>query len=137
MSVSVTLDNELLYPSNYIGAADCKGKDVSLTIENVQIDELMLVGGKKQKKPVLYFEKTVKMLVLNKTNATVISEQHGTEAKGWIGKRITIYPTTTRCKGKTVPCVRVRPGTGTAAADGIPADEHARILAQEQADANR
>jgi len=108
MSVSVTLEGELLYPSNYIGAADLKGRDVRLTIENVQIDELMLVGGKKQKKPVLYFEKTPKMMVLNKTNATTIADGLGAEAKSWIGKSIVVYPTTTKCKGKTVPCVRVR-----------------------------
>jgi len=108
MSVAVTLDGELMFPSNYIGAADLKGKDVTLTVENVQLDELMLVGGKKQKKPVLYFQKTPKMLVLNKTNAKTIADLLGTEMKAWIGKRVTFYPTETKCKGKTVPCVRVR-----------------------------
>ncbi len=108
MSVSVLLDGELLYPSKYIGAADCKGRDVTLTIANVQVDELMLAGGRKHSKPVLYFERTEKMLVLNKTNATTIANAHGSEARQWIGKRITLYPTTTKCKGKTVPCVRVR-----------------------------
>lgn len=108
MSVAVTLDGELMFPSNFIGAADLKGRDVTLTIEKVQVDELMLVGGKKQKKPVVYFEKTPKMLVLNKTNAKSIADQHGTEMKGWFGKRVTFYPTETKCKGKTVPCVRVR-----------------------------
>jgi len=110
MSVAVTLDGELMFPSNYIGAADLKGKDVTLTVENVQLDELMLVGGKKQKKPVLYFQKTPKMLVLNKTNAKTIADLLGTEMKAWIGKRVTFYPTETKLKGKgkTVPCVRVR-----------------------------
>ena len=112
MSVAVTLDGELMFPSNYIGAADLKGRDVTLTIEKIQMDELMLVGGKKQKKPVVYFDKTPKMLVLNKTNAKTIADMHGTEMRTWFGKKVTLFPTDTRCKGKTVPCVRIRERSG-------------------------
>lgn len=109
MSIAATIDGELMFPSNYIGAADLKGKDVTLTIANVQRDELMVQGGKKEVKNVIYFEKTPKMLVLNKTNAKTILALYGSEAKAWVGSRVTLYPTETRGKeGKLVPCVRIR-----------------------------
>ena len=113
MSVGVTLDGELMFPSNYIGAADLKGRDVKLVIEDVKLDELMMQGGKKQKKPVIYFAKTPKMMVLNKTNAKTILTMHGPEMKAWIGKSITLYPTTTKLGRDTVPCVRVREVSAT------------------------
>ncbi len=108
MSVSITISGELAFPSKYIGAADLKGRDVSLTIANINIEELMMQGGRKSKKVVIWFEKTEKMMVCNKTNATTIAEIHGTEMKTWIGKRITLYPTTAKLGKKTVPAVRVR-----------------------------
>lgn len=117
MSVNITLDGKLMFPSKYLGAADCKGRDVTVTIAKVQVDELQMVGGKKQNKPVLYFEKTEKMMVLNKTNAKSIALLHGPEMKAWAGKSITVYPTTTRCGRDTVDCVRVRESATTQGAE--------------------
>lgn len=108
MSVDITIDNELAFPSRFIGAGDLKGKDVTLTIASVCMDNLMLKGGKTTKKVVLSFEKTDKLMVCNKTNAVIIADMLGGEMKGWVGKRITVYPTTTRMGPKTVSCVRVR-----------------------------
>ena len=110
MSIDVTLDDKLLYPSEYIGAADLKGRDVTLTISRVELADLRLVGGATKRKPVVHFDKTEKKLVLNKTNAALVASQHGGKCEGWTGKKITLYPTTTKCKGQTVPCVRVREG---------------------------
>ncbi len=116
MSVSITLGGELAFPSDYIGAADLKGKDVTLTIGPMDFQELMLVGGKKQRKivlefadpPATYFSKQPKKLVLNKTNGKTIAAIYGGEIRAWTGKRITLYPTKTKCGRETVDCVRVR-----------------------------
>jgi hypothetical protein len=108
LSVAITIDGELAFPSNYIGAADLKGKDVTLTIADVKFDELMLVGGRKQTKPVMSFEKTPKLFVVNKTNGKTIAGLYGGEMRAWAGKRITLYPTKTKCGRETVDCVRVR-----------------------------
>lgn len=114
MSEPISLEGKLLFPSEYIGAADLKGKDVGLVIHHVEVQNLRLQGGGTKRKPVVFFEKTDKKLVLNKTNARVIAAQHGNEADGWAGKRIVLYPTTTLCGGGMVPCVRVREGNGAA-----------------------
>lgn len=108
MSVDVTIDGELAFPSRFIGAADLKGKDVTLTVADVSMEDLLLKGGKKTRKVVIGFEKTPKLMVCNKTNAVTIADLLGSEMKGWIGKRITLYPTTTKMGPKTVSCVRVR-----------------------------
>lgn len=108
MSLNVTLEGKLLFPSEYVGAADLKGRDATLTIAKIEVADLHIQGGKSKRKPVMYFEKTPKKLVLNSTNARTIAGLYGGECEAWVGKRITIYPTTTRCGGSTVDCVRVR-----------------------------
>lgn len=108
MSVNVTLNDQLLFPSEYVGAGDLKGRDVTLTIADVQVADLRLQGGASKKKPVVFFTGTPKKLVMNKTNAKIIAALHGAEASLWVGKRITLYPTKTQCGGAQVDCVRVR-----------------------------
>jgi hypothetical protein len=108
MSVNITIGGELAFPSKYIGAADLKGRDVTLTIARVNFDMLQLKGGKKEKKIVISFHKTDKLMVCNKTNGITIAGMHGPKMELWAGKRITLYPTTTRCGRDVVDCIRVR-----------------------------
>jgi hypothetical protein len=109
MGVAVTLDGELAFPSDYVKAAELKGKDVTLTIAGVFIDTVFVGKGKKKRGMFLTFEKTEKKLGLNVTNRDTIASLHGIEARNWVGKRITIYPTTTTdAKGNVVDCIRIR-----------------------------
>lgn len=108
MPSKVTLNGQLLYPNDYLAAVEFKGKDVTLTVAGVKIEELRMKGGAKESKPVLTFRETKKKLVLNKTNADTVAAMYGTEAKTWIGKRIALYPTKTQCGRDTVDCIRVR-----------------------------
>jgi hypothetical protein len=103
------LDGKLMYPSEYVAAVEFGGKDVALTISGVELSELRMVDNTVTKKPVLHFSETPKKLVLNKTNANQIAELHGSEARKWVGKRITLFPTTCLAFGKTTDCIRVRP----------------------------
>lgn len=101
---------ELLYPSEYIKAAELRGRDVSLTIKSVSVEELQLRGQNKTKsKPVVTFEERPKRFVMNRTNAEIIATAIGSKyTKDWVGRRITLYPTTTLFGKKTVECIRVR-----------------------------
>ena len=111
------MDFRLLFPSLYLGAADLHGKDATLTIRRIIVEELKTDRGD-EKKPVIYFEETAakaaksgdkeKRIVLNKTNATAIAFLYGNEIDDWTGKRITIYPTKAQAFGKIVDCIRVR-----------------------------
>ena len=112
------MDVRLLYPTKYIKAADLQGKDVTLTISRVEPREELKSAQGTDYKPALYFKEMEernargqgenKRLVLNKTNATTIAGIHGNETDNWVGKKVTLFPTTTRAGGKTVDCVRVR-----------------------------
>jgi len=128
MPSKVTLEGRLLFPNDYLAAVEFKGKDVTLTVKSVKVEELRMRGGAKESKPVLTFVETPKKLVCNKTNADSIAQMYGSEASAWVGKRITLYPTKTQCGRETVACIRVRekvppPKPGTAPAQTPPADE--------------
>ena len=90
----------------YLKASDLKGQDVPVTIARVDLEE---IGG--DPKMVAYFQGKERGLVLNKTNANTIGEQHGPETDAWAGRGITLFPSQTDFQGKTVPCIRVRLAT--------------------------
>jgi len=102
------LDGALMFPSDYVCATELKGKDVAVTIAGVKREELMIEGGVKKPGVIVWFKESPKKLVLNKTNSNTVAGLHGSEAKQWVGKRVTLYPTTCKCKGKTVDCIRIR-----------------------------
>lgn len=97
-----------LFPSKYVKAADLEGRTVTLTITKLVIEEMTGHNSEKQQKPVLYFQKTSKGLVLNRTNATIIANLYGDESDAWAGKRISIYPTRVKAFGQMQDCIRVR-----------------------------
>jgi len=96
------------FPSKYIRESDLGGKDYTLTIQSVQIEDLGGEDSPKDRKPVVMFKETSKGLGLNRINSNTIAKLLGEETDQWTGKRITLFPTTTEFKGDTVPCVRVR-----------------------------
>lgn len=129
------LNGELMFPTKYVSAEECKGKDVTLTIADVKIDELQRKDGGKEKKPVLYFKETKKMLVLNKTNSGAIADQLGTEARKWPGHRITIFPTTCNAYGEIKPCIRIRPASKRAQQSAPPQSDEPQPV-ERDADGN-
>lgn len=113
-------DYELLFPSQYIKAAELRGKDVPLTIKRVDLANLPLKGTSDTKKRgVIEFQETDKKLVLNRTNADIIARLHGRDTEDWIGKRIALYPAMASFGRETVPAIRIRskapPAKGAAA----------------------
>lgn len=109
--MSESMRVELMFPSDYLRAADFKGKAVTKTIKSVESDMLRTADNNKIKKFIIHFEDTKLMLVLNKTNAYKIADVlEERDASKWVGKTITLYPTTCSCFGKTVDCIRVKGG---------------------------
>lgn len=97
-------EKELLY------AYDLDGKDVTLEIEKVTGGELVGEQGRKTKKPIASFKGTAKKLALNTTNCKQIVSLYGSnEVNDWVGKRVTLFPTTTEFGGKVMDCIRIRP----------------------------
>ena len=107
----MALDYRSLYDSEYIGHWDLEGRDVVVTIEKVSGGELVGNGGRKSRKPILYFAGKQKGMVCNKTNGRTIASLYGPKVESWAGKRITLFTSTARdpSSGSEVECIRVRP----------------------------
>lgn len=104
------MDYRKMFDREFIFSYDLDGRDVTLTIAKVVAGELTGTGGKKTKKPIVFFEGKDRGLGLCKTNAKTIATLYGTsDTREWVGKRITIYPTKTMFGGNEVDCIRVRP----------------------------
>ncbi len=93
------------FPSNWLKAADFNNRTVKLTIDKVIFEE---IGQNNDKKPVVYFEKVKKGLILNKTNATTIGAVHGQDFEGWTGKEIELFSMSVPFQGQNVAAIRVR-----------------------------
>jgi hypothetical protein len=118
------MDVRKLYDKEYLYAYDLEGKEVTVTIERVKGGTLVGTGGKSNKKPIVHFKGASKGLALNITNARVIAQLYGGfDSEKWIGKRITLYPTTTTFGSQTVDCIRIRnsvpKGKGEAIRDDV------------------
>jgi hypothetical protein len=118
-----------LYPSRFLSADDLDG-EVPVTIASIKFEKMKDNDGNEQDKPVLFFLKTEKGLVLNKTNAKRIAEIHGDETDGWIGKKITLYQESVTAFGETKWAIRVKPvpppaksGALKAQPETVPADD--------------
>ena len=95
-----------MFPGKFIRADDLGNTEIQCTIADVRAEDVS--GDGTNRKPVLYFEKKEKGLVLNKTNSTVIASSYGDDTDDWRGKPIVLYPTTTQFQGNLVRCTRVR-----------------------------
>jgi hypothetical protein len=108
-----------MFDRQYLGVWDLAGRDVTVTIARVVAGELTAQGGRKSKKPVVYFEKTEKALPLNKTNMKTIAGMYGFRASDWVGKKITLFPTQTTFGSDTVEAIRVRPMVPKGRSQGV------------------
>ncbi len=100
------------FPSQFLEAAELGGKDFNLII--ARVEKMRGVKGRDGKPfdpKVVWFEKAKKGFCLNKTNAKIIRDRlgYGDDSEQWVGKPLTIYPTTCDAFGeRNVPCIRVR-----------------------------
>jgi hypothetical protein len=114
-----TMDYRTMYDRDYLGAWDLP-RDVTVTIAKVEGRKLRNGSSKANSKPVLFFKGKEKGMACNKTNGKTIAAMYGTDVDKWIGKRITLYATTTTFGSDTVECIRVRPGVPRGPADETP-----------------
>jgi hypothetical protein len=100
-----------IFPSKYLKAADLKGKPRVLTITEAPT-ELLKYQGREERKVVLHFAETKKLLPLNFTNWDSMVEVTGEpNSDNWGGHKIEVYPTQTEVRGETRACIRIRKPT--------------------------
>jgi hypothetical protein len=84
-------DFDELYPGRFVKAGEFKGKKPTLTIKDVDLEELIGDDGKSKAKGIISFVETPKQLPLNKTNGICIRAMFGRKLSEWVGKRIILY----------------------------------------------
>lgn len=94
---------------DYIGAYSLNGQDLTVEITKVEVRRVKGEGGKEENCTVAEL-KGQKPFIINRTNAKTITKIYGSPyIEDWIGKTITLFPTTTKVAGEVVECLRVRP----------------------------
>lgn len=91
------------FPSNYLKAADLQGRNVIVKIDRVEWEEI-----NKERKLALYFVGKEKAMILNKTNANVISTAYGDDTEDWRDQEIMLFMAMVDFQGKTVEALRVK-----------------------------
>ncbi len=91
------------FPSKYLKAADLQGREVRVTMANVEREK---IGD--DNKPVLYFKGKEKGVVLNKTNAGTISDSYGDDSEDWYDQPLILFSVMVDFQGKVGPAIRCR-----------------------------
>lgn len=95
-----------VFPSKWLSAADLQGREPTVTIDKVAMEEV----EKGKEKPVLYFRGKAKGMVLNKTNwnrLEMITKDD--ESDNWSGREITLYVDIVDFQGKPTEAIRIKP----------------------------
>jgi hypothetical protein len=96
-----------LFPSQYLRAADIKdAAPLTVTIRGLALEDV----GDGETKPIVYFERAKKGLVLNRTNGEMLAHICGSdESDHWIGHQVQLCVEPVAFRGKIVDGLRLRP----------------------------
>ena len=97
----------LLYPGRFLKADMLRGKKVTLTIKNIDIEELVGENNKREPKVIISFNERPLEYVCPKTNGFCMKRMFGNNPHDWIGKRVTWYGTTCKFGRDDVDCLRI------------------------------
>jgi hypothetical protein len=96
------------FPSKYLKAADAEEGDLNMTIARIKM-EIVGIGKGAENKPVVYFKEHEKGIVLNKTNASMISKiAKSDDTDDWIGVSMRIVAADVEYQGELMRGLRVR-----------------------------
>jgi hypothetical protein len=84
------VDYDELFPGRFLKAGLFKGKKVTLTITDIDIEEMPQEKGKDRVRGIVSFKETKLQWVMVKTNGECVKAMFGKSLKGWIGKRIVL-----------------------------------------------
>lgn len=95
---------------HYVGAWDFQpGQEIRLTIREIKNEMVTGEGGKKEECMVCYFEKAKKPMILNKTNAKIITKLHNSPyIEDWVGKEVVLYVAKVKAFGERVDAIRIK-----------------------------
>lgn len=125
--MSKTHYKKLINP-DYLGAYSInEGEDLTVTMDFVQVEEVVGEKAKKDNCSVLHLVGQ-KPMILNATNSKSIAKLYGPYIEDWHGQKITLFATTTKMAGEMVECLRVRPKVAVKVAKPIAAERFAKAI---------
>ena len=101
------VDYDELFPGRFLKAGLFKGKKVTLTITEVETEEMPAEKGKPRVRGILSFRETDKQLVLVSTNGQCVKAMFGRKLSDWPGKRITLHAEKDNFGRELVDAIRV------------------------------
>ena len=93
------------FPSKYLSAPDIGDREIRLVIGRIEIEK---IGRDNDEKPVVYFTKAKKGLVLNKTNGKMIAGAYGEEMDQWEDKEVILFTMMVQFGDEMVDSIRVK-----------------------------
>lgn len=102
------VDYDELFPGRFLKAGQFKGKSVTLTIKDVELESLPQDNGKERDRGIISFNETKLQIVLNSTNGQCFRAMFGRKPPDWIGKRVTLAPEKDRFGKEVVDAIRVQ-----------------------------
>ena len=124
-------------PGKYLTGDDLDG-EVVVTIDHVVMEPFRDPRTRVEtRKPVMYFQRAKRGLIVNRTNWRTVADLYGDESDNWTGKRIVLAPAMVDAYGKQTKAVRVRrfrpPAPAVKASVPLAAVSEVSSLLQEQA----
>lgn len=98
------MDINTAFPSKYLRSDDLQGRSVRVTIDHVVIEPM----NDGTSKPIIYFRGKEKGMVLNRTNATAISEDFGSNTDMWPGQILELFSMKVSFQGQMKDGLRCR-----------------------------
>ena len=93
----------------YLSGDDLDG-EVIVTIDRVVMESFRDPRTRQESsKPVMYFQRAKRGLIINRTNWRTVADLYGDESDNWVGKRIALVSMMVDAYGKQTKAVRVRP----------------------------
>lgn len=98
-----------LFPRKYATGEDLAGKTPTLIISRVVLESMHPQPGKPaENKPVIYFEKATKGIILTAPLARQLAALLGDDTEKWTGKRVQLFTEAIRVAGQERTAIRAR-----------------------------
>lgn len=111
MSKRTLKTSDELFPSDYIKVVDIEkaGGELALRISGLDLEVFKDPKTKEEEeKPLLCFTNSAKSLILNKTNAKVLTARFGSDLEGWTGKEVVLVIEKVESFGDMVDAIRIK-----------------------------
>lgn len=121
-------DISVLHPSKYLSFDDLKGRTITAKIASVDMEPVRMNDGSEEEKVIIRFEKARKDFIGGKTNDFSLAVLISRRPTDWVGKRVTLMPSSTTFGRDIVPCIRIA-GSPDASPERVKAFDQARARA--------